>query len=102
MGDNLFQKGDDQCIIKLLLYKHYYYIDIQNELVTKVIIETAEQIEIDKIKEAQRSEIDEESEMEVGLRVRRGKDWMWGDQDGNGTGTVIGHKSRGRFFFLLF
>jgi hypothetical protein len=49
---------------------------------------------LDKIKEAQRSEIDEESEMEVGLRVRRGKDWMWGDQDGNGTGTVIGHKSR--------
>lgn len=33
--------------------------------------------------------------MEVGLRVRRGPDWMWGDQDGFGTGTVIGHKSRG-------
>lgn len=40
--------------------------------------------------------------MEVGLRVRRGKDWMWGDQDGNGTGTVIGHKSRGKFFFYCF
>jgi hypothetical protein len=34
----------------------------KNELVTKVIKETAEQIEIDKIKEAQRSEIDEESD----------------------------------------
>lgn len=40
--------------------------------------------------------------MEVGLRVRRGKDWMWGDQDEFGTGTVIGHKSRGKLGYLIF
>ncbi|XP_052100801.1 uncharacterized protein LOC127734816 [Mytilus californianus] len=66
-----------------------------NEVVTKVIQETEEEIEIQRLREQQRNEIDEESEMEVGLRVRRGPDWMWGDQDGFGTGTVIGHKSRG-------
>ena len=26
---------------------------------------------------------------EVGLRVRRGPDWSWGNQDGGGPGTTI-------------
>ena len=25
----------------------------------------------------------------IGMRVVRGDDWQWGDQDGNGEGTVI-------------
>jgi len=27
----------------------------------------------------------------VGSRVRRGPDWKWNDQDGEGPGTIIGH-----------
>ncbi|XP_077982651.1 uncharacterized protein LOC144437563 [Glandiceps talaboti] len=30
----------------------------------------------------------------LGTRVRRGRDWKWGNQDGNGVGTVVKH-SRG-------
>lgn len=30
-----------------------------------------------------------------GCRVRRGKDWKWGAQDGNGVGTVVEHKGKG-------
>ena len=25
---------------------------------------------------------------EIGVRVKRGRDWKWGDQDGNGMGTT--------------
>ena len=25
----------------------------------------------------------------TGVRVRRGKDWKWGEQDGNGPGTTV-------------
>lgn len=33
--------------------------------------------------------------VEVGDRVKRGRDWKWGNQDGNGIGTVIAqHESR--------
>jgi hypothetical protein len=31
----------------------------------------------------------------IGSRVVRGKDWKWGDQDGNAPGTVVGHKQKG-------
>ncbi|XP_077977091.1 uncharacterized protein LOC144432699 [Glandiceps talaboti] len=31
----------------------------------------------------------------LGARVRRGKDWKWGLQDGNGPGTVVKHKQGG-------
>ncbi|XP_060585546.1 uncharacterized protein LOC132741412 [Ruditapes philippinarum] len=27
----------------------------------------------------------------IGCRVRRGRDWMWADQDNGGPGTVVGH-----------
>ncbi|XP_053385803.1 uncharacterized protein LOC128550572 [Mercenaria mercenaria] len=27
----------------------------------------------------------------IGERVRRGRNWNWGDQDGNGVGTIVGH-----------
>lgn len=30
------------------------------------------------------------SRMLVGRRVRRGRDWKWGDQDGNGLGIIVG------------
>ena len=32
----------------------------------------------------------------IGMRVRRGPEWKWGEPDGNGPGTVI--KDRGRGF----
>ena len=32
---------------------------------------------------------------EVGVRVRRGPDWEWGDQDGNGLGTTQSDESTG-------
>lgn len=44
----------------------------------------------------------------VGTRVRRGRDWHYGNQDSNGVGTVIGHTNLGTFieplllFFALF
>lgn len=31
----------------------------------------------------------------LGSRVRRGRDWQWGDQDMFGPGTVVGHSKRG-------
>lgn len=33
----------------------------------------------------------------VGTRVRRGRDWHYGNQDSNGVGTVIGHTNLGTF-----
>ncbi|XP_062596397.1 uncharacterized protein LOC134257816 [Saccostrea cucullata] len=30
----------------------------------------------------------------IGTRVRRGKDWEWGDQDSNEVGTVVGHSTQ--------
>jgi hypothetical protein len=32
---------------------------------------------------------------EIGCRVRRGPDWQFNNQDGNGPGTVIGHDDDG-------
>eukprot|EP00058_Branchiostoma_floridae_P027005 XP_002612496.1 hypothetical protein BRAFLDRAFT_75382 [Branchiostoma floridae] len=32
----------------------------------------------------------------LGSRVQRGRDWKWGNQDRQGTGTVVKHKSDGR------
>lgn len=32
----------------------------------------------------------------VGTRVRRGPDWEWKNQDGQGAGTVVGHSKRGK------
>lgn len=32
----------------------------------------------------------------LGSRVRRGRDWQWGNQDNMGTGTVIGHYKEGK------
>ncbi|XP_060066674.1 uncharacterized protein LOC132546961 [Ylistrum balloti] len=37
----------------------------------------------------------EEGPLPVGTRVRRGRDWVWDDQDDNMAGTIIGHKQRG-------
>ena len=44
----------------------------------------------------------------IGTRVRRGPDWKWQNQDGGGSGTVIGHSNRSKkdkykeyFSFLL-
>ncbi|OWF46887.1 HERC2-like protein 3 [Mizuhopecten yessoensis] len=37
----------------------------------------------------------EDGPIPVGTRVRRGRDWVWDDQDDNMAGTVIGHKQRG-------
>ncbi|XP_033749308.1 uncharacterized protein LOC117333997 [Pecten maximus] len=37
----------------------------------------------------------EEGPLPVGTRVRRGRDWIWDDQDDNMAGTIIGHKQRG-------
>ena len=31
----------------------------------------------------------------VGTRVRRGQDWIYGNQDSNGLGTVVGHSQNG-------
>lgn len=31
----------------------------------------------------------------LGSRVRRGRDWQWGDQDMFGPGTVVGHSKTG-------
>lgn len=31
----------------------------------------------------------------LGSRVRRGRDWQWGDQDMFGSGTVVGHSKTG-------
>ena len=50
------------------------------------------------------SEIEEEDDIyqerdtnmpPLGTRVKRGRDWKWGDQDINGPGTVIGHLRQG-------
>ncbi|XP_070574611.1 uncharacterized protein [Ptychodera flava] len=44
-------------------------------------------------------EDDDDLELEgyptLGARVRRGRDWKWGNQDGNGVGTVVKHKRGG-------
>lgn len=32
----------------------------------------------------------------IGTRVRRGPDWKWQNQDGGGSGTVIGHSRRSK------
>lgn len=32
----------------------------------------------------------------LGSRVKRGRDWQWGDQDKYGPGTVIGHSKNGK------
>lgn len=37
----------------------------------------------------------EDGPLPVGTRVRRGRDWIWDDQDDNMAGTIIGHKQRG-------
>lgn len=34
----------------------------------------------------------------IGSRVVRDKDWDWEEQDGNGPGTVVGHKQKGELF----
>lgn len=31
----------------------------------------------------------------LGSRVKRGRDWRWGDQDMLGPGTVVGHSTNG-------
>lgn len=36
----------------------------------------------------------------IGTRVRRGKDWLYGNQDSYGVGTVTGHSDKGKFTFL--
>lgn len=35
----------------------------------------------------------------IGTRVRRGKDWQYGNQDSYGVGTVTGHCDQGKFTF---
>ena len=37
----------------------------------------------------------------VGTRVRRGPDWKWKNQDGQGAGTVVGHGTRGTFLAIV-
>lgn len=32
----------------------------------------------------------------LGSRVRRGRDWQWGDQDKFGPGTIVGHSKKGK------
>lgn len=32
----------------------------------------------------------------IGTRVRRGRDWKWKNQDGQGPGTVVGHSERSK------
>lgn len=32
----------------------------------------------------------------IGTRVRRGQDWKWKNQDGQGPGTVVGHSKRSK------
>ena len=32
----------------------------------------------------------------IGTRVKRGADWKWGNEDGYGPGTIVGHKDNGR------
>lgn len=32
----------------------------------------------------------------LGSRVRRGRDWQWGNQDTMGPGTIIGHYKEGK------
>lgn len=32
----------------------------------------------------------------LGSRVKRGRDWQWGDQDMFGPGTVVGHSKDGK------
>jgi hypothetical protein len=39
---------------------------------------------------------------EIGCRVRRGPNWRYNNQDGNGPGTVIGHDDNGNSISLLF
>ncbi|XP_053389707.1 uncharacterized protein LOC128552690, partial [Mercenaria mercenaria] len=51
---------------------------------------------LEKMIESQRNidfykECDDKRYPEIGKRVRRGRNWMWGDQDSNGVGTIIGH-----------
>lgn len=36
----------------------------------------------------------------IGTRVRRGKDWQYGNQDSYEVGTVTGHSDKGKFTFL--
>lgn len=36
----------------------------------------------------------------LGSRVKRGRDWQWGDQDKYGPGTVIGHSKNGTHYSL--
>lgn len=33
--------------------------------------------------------------LQLGSRVKRGRDWRWGDQDMLGPGTVVGHSTKG-------
>ena len=37
----------------------------------------------------------------VGTRVRRGPDWKWKNQDGQGAGTIVGHGTRGTFLAIV-
>lgn len=36
----------------------------------------------------------------LGSRVKRGRDWQWGDQDKYGPSTVIGHSKNGTYYSL--
>lgn len=37
----------------------------------------------------------------LGSRVKRGRDWIWNDQDGYGPGTVIIHRTDGKYHRFL-
>lgn len=38
----------------------------------------------------------------LGSRVRRGRDWQWGNQDRFGPGTVVGHSKKGKLKNLIY
>lgn len=77
----VFNNEEHLCFYSDINKNYYYFMIPKSELISKGILK-------EEIMEQESVSVTKDNAV-VGLKVVRGKDWEWGNQDGNSVGTII-------------